>query len=377
MSAALVDRLASNRVLLDWLPVAVLPPVFVLDAALQTEGPAITPVGVLAAVVGCLPVVLRRRLRFVALAPLLTAGIVLILWQLEPGTTVALIPMIALFELARTGSRRRTLWVGPAVVPCVAVAVLPFADDSADFASIFIRNVALCWLALAAGEIFRHERAERERVAHRRVDAERLRIAREVHDVVAHTMVAINVQAGVAAHLLDRDLPQAHAALRDIKRTSGEALEDLRATLGVLRDDGEQPAVAPAAGLSGLGDLAATLRAAGVRVTLEVEEDLGAPAPVQAAGYRIVQEALTNTLRHAQAENARVEVRRDGTDLRIEVVDDGAGAAAPAVSAGSGSGLRGMRERAAALGGSVESGPAGDAGWRVRARLPLGASGAA
>ena len=108
-----------------WLPVAVLPPILLADSLISAEGPELTVFGVLAAVVGCLPLVLRSRLGFVALAPLLVPGIILILWQLEPGSTVVLIPMVALFELATRSERRRNVWIALEVVPCVVVSVLP------------------------------------------------------------------------------------------------------------------------------------------------------------------------------------------------------------------------------------------------------------
>src|SRR5689334_17155964 len=188
-----------------WLPVVVLPPVLVLDGALSDGGPAVTVPGALAAVVGCLPLLLRRRWPFVALFPLLTAGIVLVLFALEPGNTVVLIPMVALVELAARGDRRRSLWMAVAVVPCVFVSVVGFADTAAELFSLVVRNAALCLLAIAVGDIDRSRREAMEEEARRRLGDERLRIAREVHDVVAHAMVAINVQAGVAAHLVERD----------------------------------------------------------------------------------------------------------------------------------------------------------------------------
>jgi signal transduction histidine kinase len=350
-----------------WLPVVVLPPVLVLDAAMSDGGPAVSVPGVLAAVVGCLPLLLRRRWSFPALAPLLTAGIVLVLFALEPGNTVVLIPMVALVELAARGDRRRSLWMAVAVVPCVFVSVAGFADDAAELFSLLVRNSALCLLAIAVGDIDRSRRETIEEEGRRRLGEERLQIAREVHDVVAHAMVAINVQAGVAAHLVDRDPEQARTALRAIKAASGDALADLRAALGVLRQDDGAAATGPAAGLGDLEELAAGLRAAGVRVELDVADVAAVPAAVQAAGYRIVQEALTNVLRHARATVARVSVTREDGALRVEVLDDGVGSGG---AGGSGNGLRGMRERAAALSGTLESGPADPRGWRVLARLP-------
>jgi len=239
---AVAARAERHAAVLDWLPVLVIPVVLVLDAATASEARPITVPGVLAAFVGCLPLALRRRVSFPILAPLLTAGIILVLWQLHPASTVVVIPMVALFELALGGDRRRSLWMSLAVVPCVFVSVVPFASTSS-LASIVVRNLALCLLAIAAGDVIRSKRvaaqrtsAARELQTLRRVGDERLRIAREIHDVVAHAMTAINVQAGVAAHLLERDPGQAYGALRNIKRTSGEALDDLRATLDVLRD---------------------------------------------------------------------------------------------------------------------------------------------
>jgi signal transduction histidine kinase len=376
MSGAVLARLARNPTVAAWWPVVAIPPVLVLDSALSTEGPGVTVLGVVAAVVGCVPLVLRRRLHFALLAPLLTAGIVLALWQLEPGNTVVLIPMVALVELADRGNRRSTVWMAIIVVPCVLVSVAPFADDGAELFSVTARNLALCELALAVGDVMRSRReaverqlAAREEEGRRRLGDERLRIAREVHDVVAHAMVAINVQAGVAAHLLDRDPEQAGRALREIKATSGQALTDLRAALGVLRDGDAGAPVAPAAGLHDLDELAAGLRAAGVRVELDVGGVDDLPAAVQAAAYRIVQEALTNVLRHARASAARVRVARDGSSLQVEVTDDGVGARGGGTG-GSGNGLVGMRERALALSGSLESGPGERGGWRVRASLP-------
>ena len=372
MNRAVAARLARTI----WLPVVVLPPLLVLDAALADDGPSVSVLGVLAAVVGCLPLLLRRRLSFVALAPLLTAGIVLVLWLLEPGNTVVLIPMVALVELAARGDRRRALWMCLVVVPCVIVSVFPFADTSAELFSVVIRNLALCLLAIAIGDVARSRReaverllAVREEEARRRLGEERLRIARDVHDVVAHAMVAINVQAGVAAHRIDSDPEQALHALREIKAASGEALADLRAALGVLRDGDGAAAIGPTAALRDLDELAAGLRAAGVRVEFDVNDVTAVPAAVQAASYRIVQEALTNVLRHANASAARVSVTREDGALRVEVRDDGVGAGARGAG-GSGNGVRGMRERAAALSGTLESGPADPRGWRVLARLP-------
>src|SRR4051794_37471658 len=308
------------------------------------------------------------------MAPLLTGGVVLVLANFEPGTTVVAIPAWALFELVRHNGRREAIVASIAVVPCVFVSVLPFANNGQELASITLRNVALCELAIAVGYLMWHnqaalqrEVATREAEADRRLTDERLRIAREVHDVVAHAMVAINVQAGVAAHLLDESTDQARDALQQIKRTSGDALADLRATLGLLREP--DPPTGPAAGLDDLDVVADQLRAAGIEVAVDVDAVRSVPAPVQSAGYRIVQEALTNVLRHANAKTVSVVVRANDDVLTIVVSDDGTGSAGP--STGAGAGVLGMRERAEAVGGALEAGRQAYGGWRVQAMLPL------
>ncbi len=364
----------------DWLPVLLVPVVLIIDAALSAEGKPIGAVNVLCTFVACLPLALRRHLSFPAQAPLLVGGVVLALWQLHPVNTVVLIPMVALFELALSGDRRRSLWMSLAIPPCVFISVIPFASGASHVASIVVRNTILVLLAIAAGDVLRSRRVSEQRRVEtaeqetlRRVGEERLRIAREIHDVVAHAMTAINVQAGVAAHLLERDPGQAHAALRSIKDTSGGALADLRSTLEVLRDPSAAAPLGPPAGLADLPELAAGLRAAGVEVAIVgIDGAADAPAPVQSAAYRIVQEALTNVARHAGAATATVTVRSAPGALVVEVADDGGGGPGGGGAPAAGNGVRGMRERAAALGGTLQAGPADGGGWRVQAWLPTG-----
>jgi signal transduction histidine kinase len=361
----------SNPTLQRWLPVIVLPPILLLDGLVSGEGDDVDLLSVVFAVVATLPLALRERLGFFAMAPLLVGGVVLVMWDFEPDSTVVAIPAWALFDLARHYGRRETIIAAVLVGPCVLASILPFAHDGSKLVTLTLLNLALCELALAAGYVVWHNRALVEADAERRLGDERLRIAREVHDVVAHAMVAINVQAGVAAHLLDDDTEQAREALLQIKRTSGDALSDLRATLGILRDPGQAAPVGPAAGLEDLEGVASQLRAAGVDVTVDVAAAGPVPTPVHSASYRIVQEALTNVLRHADARNVRVVARADEDMLTLVVEDDGGGAAGSAASDGAGAGVRGMRERAEALGGMLSAGPSGDHGWRVEAALPL------
>ena len=356
----------------------VVPVVLVIDAALSAQGKPIGVVNVLCAFVAAAPLALRRHVSFPVMAPLIVGGVILVLWQLHPANTVVIIPMVALFELTLNGDRRRSLWMALAIVPCVVVSVIPFASGFSHVAGIVIRNTAWVLLAIAAGEVLRSRRVSELRLVEtaehetlRRVGEERLRIAREIHDVVAHAMTAINVQAGVAAHLLERDPGQAYDALRNIKHTSGAALTDLRSTLQVLRDPSAAAPLGPPAGLGDIAELTGGLRSAGIEVTLDVASAADVPAAVQSVAYRIVQEALTNVARHARATAATVSVRRVPGAITVEVTDDGATASASLAAAPLGNGVRGMRERAAALGGTLEAGPAAQGGWRVHAWLPV------
>jgi signal transduction histidine kinase len=220
------------------------------------------------------------------------------------------------------------------------------------------------------------ERRARQDETQRRIYQERLRIAREVHDVVGHSLAVINLQAGVALHVVGRRPEQAEVALSAIKRSSKDALEQLRGTLAVFRqrEPGSADATRrPAPGLGQLDALVAAMAEGGLPVQVAVTGERAAlPAAVDLAAYRIVQESLTNVVRHAGPASATVRVDYQPEALVVEIVDTGGGqAAAPARPAGSG--IAGMRERAAAVGGTLQAGPGGDGGFLVRARLPLGA----
>jgi signal transduction histidine kinase len=208
----------------------------------------------------------------------------------------------------------------------------------------------------------------------RAVVEERLRIAREVHDVVAHSLATISVQAGAAVHVLDEQPHQAANALEAIKATSKEALSELRVILGTLRtsEDVESRAYAP--GLGRLDALVANTTAAGVPTeTRVVGRPHPLPAEVDFAAFRIIQESLTNVVRHAGRASAQVTVIYQRDRLVVEVEDDGCGAAHAGAhgSEGSGHGIAGMRERAHALGGELEAVPSPDGGFRVHADLPV------
>jgi signal transduction histidine kinase len=242
-------------------------------------------------------------------------------------------------------------------------------------AALSIAAWLLVLLAVAEALRGRQERAAegrraRQEEARRKADEERLRIARELHDVLAHHISLINVQSGVALHLMDDQPEQARIALEAINEASGDALREVRSALEILRGGKEEPPRTPAAGLARLDELVTRASAAGVGVSLEVQGDpRPLPASVDLAAFRIVQESLTNIVRHAEAGTARVELTYGNGDLTLQIDDDGRG---PAAQAAGGSGISGMRDRATALGGELEAGPQPTGGFRVRARLPLG-----
>jgi len=213
---------------------------------------------------------------------------------------------------------------------------------------------------------YRQARAESSRL---QANEERLQIARELHDVVAHHLSLINVQAGVALHIVDRRPEQAQTALRAIKDASKDALVELRSLVGILRDEGDLAPRNPSGTLASLEDLVERSSHAGLVVRTSVDEALPAlPSALELSALRIIQEAITNVIRHSGATAADVTVRFEAQSLALTVEDDGHGMSSPSSD---GSGLAGMRERAEALGGSltVDGGIRG--GVRVRAVLPV------
>ncbi|MDG4787878.1 sensor histidine kinase [Micromonospora sp. WMMD1102] len=218
------------------------------------------------------------------------------------------------------------------------------------------------YLAEAKARVLAAERRTEEEARHRATE-ERLRIARELHDVLGHHLSLINVQASAALHRPDPE--RAAQALTAIKQTSRETLHELRAALGILRRPDETPIV-PGPGLNRLYELVTAAGRSGLEIRTELTETRPLPPEVDLAAYRVVQEALTNVTRHAGARTAVIRVRPDHDGVLVEVEDDGTGAPGPA-----GDGILGMDERARALGGSLSTGAAPAGGFRVRARLPL------
>jgi signal transduction histidine kinase len=238
-------------------------------------------------------------------------------------------------------------------------------------AAIFLGDAALNRRNYLAGleQRARDLEESREEEARRRVAEERLRIARDLHDVIAHGITTIHMQSGVAAHVLDRHPEAAGPALRAIKDVSKQTLAELRATLHLLREGNESAPLAPTPGLDRLEALVETTRRAGVPVDVTVQGERSVlPPAVDVTAYRIVQESLTNVMRHASAAHAEVAVIHAPDHVEIEITDDGRGASAAPTP---GHGITGMRERAEMVGGHLEAGPRPGGGFRVQATLPL------
>jgi signal transduction histidine kinase len=336
-----------------------------------------------------LPLVARRRFPGIVLALVVASGLAGAALGLPPFFLGPAI-LVAVYSVAAYGSR----WVAVAglalaEVGLAAVQLTPFGVEFEGPALVvFMGILAAAWLlghfahnyrAYAARLEERTAELERarEELARRAVTEERLRLARELHDVVAHAMSVIAVQSGVGAHVADSRPEEVGKALAAIEATSRDALTELRRLLGVLRQDGEpQASLTPAPGLADLDGLLAEVAKAGLAVKLRVE---GRPAPLPAgldlSAYRIIQEALTNVVKHAGPATAQVTIRYRDQEVTVEVTDDGRGVGAVAGDGrkGTGHGLIGMAERVAVFGGDLEVGPRPGGGFRVAARLPVAA----
>jgi signal transduction histidine kinase len=348
-------------------------------AAAAHNQPGARPYGPLAwalLIVSAAGLLVRRRSPVAALA--VTSVPVWVYLALGfPGGPVFL-AMIGALATAITRGRRVVAWAALAVgyplfvlvAPWVAGRSLPPPGAALGAGAWLLAFAVVVELAKTRRERaaeFRRTRAEEVR---RRAGEQRMAIARELHDVLAHHISLISVQAGVALHLLDEQPEQARTALTAIRQASKESLGELRSVLELLRHGEEGAPRAPAPGLEALDALVARTSAAGLPVTVDV---VGTPRPLPAsvglAAYRIVQEALTNVTRHAgRPATATVRLGYGPDELAVEVTDDGPGAED---TSGAGSGLLGMAERAAALGGHLDAGPRPGGGFRVAARLPV------
>ncbi|OPG13054.1 two-component sensor histidine kinase [Microbispora sp. GKU 823] len=305
---------------------------------------------------------------------------------------------VALYTLTAYGDGRRSLVIAGVGIAVLTVGWLVAAADIEPRAAIgwvFFR-IGASVMSAALGESVRsrrviaaeaQERAElaertREEEARARVDAERLRIAREVHDTVAHAIAIINVQSGVTAHVLDKRPEGAREALQAIQQTSARALREMRAILGVLRDDNDGRVPYP--GLEQIDELTAKAREAGLDVTLEeISPVTPLPSAVDSAAYRILQESITNVIRHVGPTRVTVALNPGIDVLEIRVTDEGrrtgsgdGSADRPSgngrdTPAKAGRGILGMRERCQLLGGELDAKPTPGGGFEVTARLPL------
>ncbi|MER5770799.1 sensor histidine kinase [Streptomyces sp. NPDC001985] len=298
-------------------------------------------------------------------------------------------PAFALYTVAVTQPPRRWLPT-PAIAALGAAGMFGLtatgASETGGFDPVRVLSAAgVLGGTWTIGRAVAERRAFAERsarqLAARAVVEERLRIARELHDIVTHSMGLIAIKAGVANHVAEARPQEARDALRIIESTSRGALTEMRHLLGVLRSESagppeNGPELSPAPGVPALPGLIRRAEAAGVRVTAEVAGAEGVPEGVGLSVYRIVQEALTNVARHAPAARCRVSVLGGDGEVRVEVTDDGPGSpgtgTGTGVAGGGGHGLIGMRERAALYGGSLTAGPADRGGFRVVARLPYG-----
>ncbi len=321
----------------------------------------------------------RRSRPLIVLAATLVASLVWDVISLDGGPSLAI--FVSLYGVGRYIEEQRTSYLAVAAAFLVVIANDLIEREPVSVIGLSLVLVFVAWYVgrrikgrreyLALLEE-RAEYLERERAAaaQRAADEERTRIARELHDVVAHRVSMITVQAGAAQTVAGSDPERAVRAMAAVEEEAREALRELRQVLGVLRGDDQPEGLAPMHGLAEIPELVEEMRRAGVDASLSNDRDPGdLPAGVDLASYRIVQEALTNVLKHAGPDpEAEVRLSTDNQMLIIEVTDRGAGVS---TLAGSGQGLVGMRERVALLGGNFDAGPRLGGGFRIIARLPL------
>jgi signal transduction histidine kinase len=340
--------------------------------------------GVLLAIGSAAPVAWRRR---APLEMLVLAGAFSITLNAVGYPEQALGVLVGVYSAAAYCGRRRSR-LALVFVLLGTIVALVLAPGGVTF-PVFVSNYVIFITAWAIGDNLQTRRryvaeleqkasrleAEREQSAQRAVSEERSRIARELHDVVAHNVSVMVVQAGAARRTLGRDPVRAATVLEAIEGTGRQALAEMRRLLGVLRTDDEATAsLLPQPGVARLDELIENVRAAGLPVELTVEgEPVPLPAGVELSAYRIVQEALTNSLKHGGRAHAAVRLRYTGGGLEVSVTDDGRGLAATPVSGGGtvGHGLVGMRERVALFGGDLRAGPRRGGGYEVVATLPV------
>jgi signal transduction histidine kinase len=333
-----------------------------------------------------LPLLARRRAPLAAGTASFALALLTVALVIDDGSgqlSTVLTVVAASYSVGANAERGSVAWVAGAVGALLAGMAIAEPSDII-FPALFF--AFLPWLG---GRLLRSHRALSRELARETVRAEearaddreraiareRARIARELHDVLAHNLSAIVVQAGAARRVLERDPDAAGEAARLIADTGREALAELRYLSGAVRRDHADPLDGPPT-LTRIGDLVDGAREAGLDATLTVEgEQVELPAGVELTGYRVVQEALTNAMKHAGPARAAVTVRYEPWEVVLEIIDDGAGAGDAALGGvGGGHGIVGMRERVGLYGGSVQAGPGPDGGFAVSARLPIAAA---
>jgi signal transduction histidine kinase len=357
-----------RRFAIDWIPAIVLG----LAGLIEIRGFEGSKPLLFATAVGVtLPVGLRRErplVGYVLLLASITAGA--IAFPANESIVVLFSLVICTYAVAQ---REETPIAIAATAAGAAAIAFAIARDPTDDLANMVPSVLLFVVAPAsAGWGLRRRNLRIELVAdeaRQAAEAERRRLAREMHDVVAHAVTVMVIQAQAAQRLRSTDPDEELEALIAIEQRGRHALVELRRLLAVLRTDGEVETRAPQPGISRIAALAAEMREAGLDVVLRIEGDVSAvPAVVDVSTYRIVQEALTNALRHAGGVRTDVLVRADGGAVHIEVVDEGSGVP---TAAGGGFGLTGMRERVRLLGGTLSAGPCAAGGFAVNVELPL------
>ena len=362
----------SRRQLVDGAIVVLVAIVVVAELA---EGDSTHGTGTIAVALGaCIALLARRRHPMIVLGVAVGARIAVIVND-DAGRMMLPIVAVALYTAARHGDRRLALLIASAAAAVMAVIGALAGDDG--FAVELLEEGAVAFLPIAIGDAVRtredrvNDLVEAEAAA--RVQAERLRIARDLHDVVAHGLSAIAIQSGVAARLIDRDRDQARDALEAINATGRASLDDLRTMVGALRSTDLEPIHPTPSDPEDLTDVTATAEAAGVSVTTTTTgsfpDDVGDAIVVTV--HRILQEALVNVARHAGAVRADVRIDHDDDAVRLSVVNTPPTGDRPSIPS-TGIGIVGMRERAESVGGTLDARPTPDDGFVVNAVVPYG-----
>lgn len=365
--------------------------IFVATRVAQAEGTSVQAGAIALLVVQTVALTVRRRWPM-AVYSVVGIGTIVYAWLGFPQSVGGFGVLIAIYTVAAHVPLREAIVAAGIYVVGMALSLIGFSRDSGSpfdvvFADFLVNLLALI-LAWTVGVTIRTRRAyvaalearaellerEREDNARLAVALERGRIAREMHDVVAHNVSVVVVQAAAAERLVETDPERARQAMRDVAATGRQALTEMRRLLGVLRDGDASDDLGPQPGVTELRALASTIEDAGMQVELSVQgEERPLPASAALSVYRIVQEALTNSLRHAGPARARVILRYLPDALEVQVSDNGVGVVPPAEHGGHG--LIGMRERVALFGGELTAGPRPEGGYAVVARIPTTGSG--